>query len=713
MQCNPIRWLVGLTLASLMAANVQAAGVSVKFDLSQPSSAVFPADYFTVADSRQATGLRINLPTPDGCPWTNTSDCHEVRILNQLDGFNLQARITVPFTGPIDPATLNGYTVYLINGGEVGTGHGRGERISINRMVWDPVTNTAAFEPNELLKERTQYLVVVTDGVRDADGDPLERGWYDQLNSDSHPSSAKYREHLRIQMWIGVDYLPGERMRGLALFTTQTAAGDLVKIRNQIKATAPAPIDFNIAQKGTVNTRALFTVRDIDSAVFKRQNRAMTHASPFDLSPLTSALANLRFFDNVVDKVAYGRFSSPNYLTEMGIIPTTPTKSGQPRVQSREDRIVQIFLPKGPMPAGGWPVALFGHGLLMNMFDLSWNIPAVMASNGIATVMINVVGHGGGSEGTLELSMANQAAEISVPAGGRGIDQNKDGNIDGNEGLSAIDDYALLSYRDGLRQQVADLMQLVRQIEMGVDATGDGIRDLDPDRIYYAGHSLGGIYGTMLTAVEPKVRAGALVVPGGPIVEAGRLGGFRFELERALNQRNPKLTNDHGKFVEDMPLRNEQPKIVRADKAMEIQKYIDRSVWSMQSGSPVAFAPYLRKRPLAGNRAKPVIFQIAKGDSLVPNPTSSTLIRAGDLKDRTTYYRTDEAAKMEAVSPSGHMFLIDFQQGRPPIMFAIAAQRQIAKFFTSDGAVRTVPEIENKYFETPIKELPEQLNFIQ
>ena len=47
-------------------------------------------------------------------------------------------------------------------------------------------------------------------------------------------------------------------------------------------------------------------------------------------------------------------------------------------------------------------------------------------------------------------------------------------------------------------------MQLVRQIEVGIDVDGDGSADLNAQRIYYAGQSFGGIYGTIVLGIEPQ-----------------------------------------------------------------------------------------------------------------------------------------------------------------------------------------------------------------
>ena len=105
--------------------------------------------------------------------------------------------------------------------------------------------------------------------------------------------------------------------------------------------------------------------------------------------------------------------------------------------------------------------------------------------------------------------------------------------IDSTEGVNAAAPATIVSSRDGLRQTVIDLMQLVRQVEVGMDVDGDGSADLNAQRIYYAGQSFGGIYGTMLLGVEPNIQAGVPNVPGGSITEVARLGAFRLKLPLA------------------------------------------------------------------------------------------------------------------------------------------------------------------------------------
>jgi hypothetical protein len=188
-------------------------------------------------------------------------------------------------------------------------------------------------------------------------------------------------------------------------------------------------------------------------------------------------------------------------------------------------------------------------------------------------------------------------------------------------------------------------MQLVRQVEAGIDVDGDGSVDLDAQRIYYAGQSFGGIYGTIFLGVEPSIKAGVPNVPGGAIIEIVRLSPtFRGLGTASLAARQPPLLNLPGfAFDENIPLRDQAPVINNVPGALAIAEVFDRTEWVSQSGNPVSYAQFIRKQPLDGNAQKPVIFQFAKGDMTVPNPTTSAILRAGDLKDRATYFRNDLA----------------------------------------------------------------------
>ena len=357
--------------------------------------------------------------------------------------------------------------------------------------------------------------------------------------------------------------------------------------------------------------------------------------------------------------IAFGAFNSPDYQTPAKVIPAVGSRTGVPAVQGTNRLYFNLFLPSAPRPAAGWPVAIYGHGFTDDKNRSPFVVASVLASRGIATIATNVVGHGFGPLGTLTVNRT-AGSPVVLSAGGRGFDQNGNGAIDSTEGSSAAPPQTLVGSRDGLRQTVIDLMQLVREIEVGVDVDGDGTRDLDPSKISYFGQSFGGIYGTEFLAVEPNVRVGVPNVPGGAIIEIVRLSpAFRPLATLSLINRTPPLINLPGfAFNENMPLRNLPPLVDTVPGASAIQELFEWTEWAQQAGNPVAYAPHLRADPLDGVPAKSIILQFARGDQTVPNPTTSAIIRAGGIADRTTLFRNDLAFAANPATPKNpHTFL--------------------------------------------------------
>ena len=660
----------------------------------------FPTNLQTVADATQATGVRVSLPLPN-CA-ARPSDCADIAVLNTLDGFSLQPRISIPFSGAIDFGTVSSDTVFLANAS--------GNRIGINQTVWEPLSSTLHVEPDHLLEQATPYLLVVTDDLRSADGSRLDASQFRRFlnfGQTGDPAEKAYRKALLGALhWSGV--APGHIVDA-ALFTTQSITAISEKIRRQLDASSPAPVSFTI---GTLGERAAFSFSSVLGLVVKRQ---VGTAPTFSTSTIPAAIPVV---PGTIGTVAFGRFSSPDYETPARLIPAYGTATGTPVPLGTNNLYVNVYLPSGPEPGDGWPVAIFGHGFTDSKQGAPIAVASMLAANGIATVAVNVVGHGGGALGTITV-LRSGGPPVVVPAGGRGIDQDGNGTIDSTEGVNAAPPATIVGNRDGLRQTTVDLMQLVREIQVGVDVDGNGSRDLDPAKISYAGQSFGGIYGTQFMALEPAAHAGVLNVPGGSITEIARLSpSFRSLIGLALITRSPSLYNVPPdpilqNFVENIPLRNQPILVDTVPGASAIQEFLDRTQWAQESGDPVAYAPHLRAEPLAGESAKAVIVQFAKGDKTVPNPTASALIRAGDLADRATYFRNDLAfATVPGYTVKNpHTFLTNLGGAAAP--FAVAAQQQLAMFLASDGSVTIDPDGAGPLFETPIAgPLPETLNFI-
>lgn len=708
------RFLALIPALWLYAARPVAADVHPRFDLTSVRGGPFPSDRFTALDFRQATSRRVNLPKPD-CA-TRPSDCEDLDVINTLDGFNLQPRLAIPFDGDIDVASVDGASVFLLRlASTLPEANPGSARVGINQVVWDKATTTLFAESDELLDEHAVYGLVVTRAVRDAAGDPVEpseafRRFRHDLGRSHDPVLKLYRmELLCLLARASHAGVPEREIAVASVFTTQSATAVLRKIRRQIQE-RPAPVaDFGLGPDGA---RTVFPVGTLTALVFDRQ---VTTAPGFATSPVPVSL--LGVVPGAVDTLAFGRYLSPDYETADKIIPDVGTLFGVPEVQATEPVYFNLFLPAGTPPPGGWPVALFGHAFTDNKngttFGGPFAVAATLADSGFATVTINVVGHGGGSLGTLTAFPAG-GAPVTFPAGGRGIDQDGNGSIDVSEGLKAAPPRVIIGNRDGVRQTAVDLMAFVRAIEGGVDVDGDGSTDLDPARVYYFGQSLGGMYGTLLLAVEPDVRAGVLNVAGGSMVEVLRLGGLRATLGQTLAAHVPSLINVAGiTFDENLPLRDQPPVVNDVPGAIEIQEYVDDTEWVQQAGNAVAYAPHLRHDPFFGMAPRPVIFQFAKGDQVVPNPTTTAVLRAGDLADRATYFRNDLAFLANpAVPKNPHVFLTRVTTPSVAAM-ALAAQRQIAAFFASDGADVVDPDDAGALFEVPIvPPLPEDASFI-
>ena len=642
---------------------------------------LFPTNLDTVPDATQVTGLHVRLPQPS-CT-TNPSDCADIAELDQLDGFNIQPRLAIPFSGPVDLSTVSSSTVFLVGPG--------GEKVGINQVVWEPATNTLYAESDRQLAQDTTYLLVVTRGVRDANGAPLDAtAFRHDLNfgQTKDPAQKAYRKAL-------LDALPladPSDVAGASVFTTQsiTALGET--IRSQLPGSA---VNFNL---GTHGERTVFSAATTPLVTVTHQ----TATSTFVPSALPVFAPSSPLFAGI-GTVAFGTYDSPDYETAQAVIPAYGTKTGVPAVQSTNHVQFTLWEPSGAPPAGGWPTVIFGHGFTDSKDGAPVLVAGTLARAHLATIAIDVVGHGGFPGGFY--TATTTSGTVTFPDGGRGVDQNGNGVYDQNvEGVSAVGAAnELVATRDGLRQTTIDLMQLVKVLQQG------SIPGLSSSRIYYAGQSFGGIYGVQLLGLDPDIRAGVPNVPGGPITEIARLSpSFRPLVGLALLTHAPSLYNAAPNatltsFDENVPLRNLPPVTATPDQAA-IQQFIDWSIWEQQTGNPAAYAPHL---------TQPVIIQFARGDETVPNPTTSAIIRAGQLASRATLFRNDlafaDVAGYTVKNP--HTFLTNVFV---PVQaqFAFEAQAQIATFLASDGQMVIDPDGAGPYFETPTSMVPEDLAYL-
>ncbi len=683
----PVLVVVGL----LLPITAPAAGTVVRFAPSSMNDGPFPTDFLTVPDLLQKTGLRPNLPLPD-CE-SQPSTCQELSQLNQLDGFSLLPRVRLGFSAPVNRFTLKGgiFLVWLDNltGEEPGL-HPGGYVSGVNQLVHDPSTNTAFAESDEVLDQHRRYLLVVTDAVLDLASDPVGPDPdFTACITPPHPNA--YCSQLASA--LSQASVPGNVV-GASLFTTMSATSWLERARDVIQST-PTSVQL----ESPANTFRI-------SELFSITLRSQVKVSPPEFSDFTLPAPIL--FLPEVDRVVFGSYTSPNFLDAGQTIPATPTAVTVALPQESTKISFHTLLPKTAKPASGYPVAIFGHGLNDSRFGAPTLVANGLAKEGFATIAINAVGHGSGPQSTIDLFGFQGLTTLT--AGGRSVDLNGDNSIDSREGCLIITPVAV-GLRDCIRQTVIDLAQLVRAIRAGIDLDDDGSPDLDGNRIYYSGQSLGGLYGTVLTALEPDVRAAALNVGGGSVTDVGRWSPeFRFLVKDYLEARTPPLLNAGADFDEDYVLRDQPVKVADVPGAVEIQNVLELIEWFQQSGDPTAYAPHLKRSPLAGVPPKPVLWQFARGDRTVPNPQNSALIRGADMRGSSQLYRHD-LARQEApnLSENPHGYLVDITSAAG-LLIAKAAQDQIAGFFATGGAaIRNANVLVRSFFSNDIFETPARL----
>jgi hypothetical protein len=675
------------------SAPARSSSVEARLDLDAESASPFPADWFTVPDRAQRTGLRVSDHLAR-CV-AGASACDDLHLLAELDGFDLDPRLTVRFTGPIDVASVSTRSIFLVR-----LAAGPPEITGLERLVWDPDHSTLYGRPDSLLEPETRYGLVVTRELRDVAGRPVEpsaaftalmrSNGGPPLGSDQRAAFALLRRALERRG------IRPDRVVVASVFTTGSVSAFLEQARDALDRRPPAPALMTAPEGGG---RAWFPRSTLARVVFRRQigrvanpTAANDGAAPDgfrdEVLPL-EALAR-----DAVGGIGIGWYWSPWYLTPERRILEGPTLA--PFRAAGVDRPVPfvVVTPAGRPPPGGWPLAIFGHGYGGEMLSNVFLVAGGLARQGIATVAISVVGHGGGPEGRLVVSLAD-ARTLIVRVPGRGVDLDADGRIESTEGLTPLpgSPFASLGLRDGLRQQVVDLMALVRAVKGGLDLDGDGAPDTAKGPIGYVGHSLGGIYGTIFLAVESQVRVGALVVPGGPVSEIARLSRvFRPRLKEAFAHRVPSLLNLPDGFREDLPLRGDGPTIAPAPGALAIQEYLARLEWLGRRGDPVAYARHLRRSPLPGLDPARVLVELAAGDPVVPNPTTATLVRAGQLGDRTVVVRTDRVARAVGADwPDPHGFLLAVLAPGLIGRVAMLAQEQVARFLRDEGEAVWIP----------------------
>src|SRR5881398_1740425 len=471
-------------------------------------SRIFPDNAFTVADASQLTGRRINFregidyPNIGGvvqpsCTNADYSICDAFAQLNKLDGFDLQPRVLVPFTGAINLGSVNASDFFI------STDKGRFFS-GLRQLTFDPATNTLAGISDGFLSENTSYRIHVTNGILDNAGH--------RVNACGGACVVR--------------------------FTTRTATGELVRIRQSMdlplsnSANAYVLARFPDASTSTASRKLTFTQNGVND-VFLAASVEPSLVDPFNgivrtdqvkVDPTAPGAFQSTAVPNLIPPggagyYAFGSFLSPRYqfasasgrqdnpygvgdgFTD-GEIPPVPTT--QTPVPFGADRLGVIAVTPDPAQfPPPWPAAVYGPGFTRSKYDIFVSAD-YNASRGILTIATDPAGQSYGRGRDLD-GDGKIGTGLDDGVGPTGHVQAGGGELPSHKPLDGV--------RSGLIQTTVDNMALGRALTK-LDIPGVGTNLVDPKRIMYYGISFGGIYGTMLMGTDPLFKRGLLNVPG-------------------------------------------------------------------------------------------------------------------------------------------------------------------------------------------------------
>lgn len=441
-------------------------------------------------------------------------------------------------------------------------------------------TDTLLLRPLVPLQEKTQYAVVITDRMLDADGKPVRSPFDFVYHPAQEEGIARLEDHLSnadLASYYGD--IGGKGLKHVAFawtFTTQPVTEDLRVIRDGLYGKGPLaglakqfPAEAEAARAaGKVTLEALTEGAEEPDGWEKDPKCAQVvdhyYIIRFDVvkDTLRELAAQGFGFDgptldvliesfNAIDHIMVGTFQSPFFISG-GPKGKDPNASFNMDFATGEGELhtdtVQFMLtvPKETATRKQpFPVAYYGHGYTSSSIE-SLGFAGWMAAHGVATVGMNATFHGL-ELGETELNLARGlfATACEAPFGSAML-QNRARDLDGDGSYDSGGDYwtsYLFHTRDVVRQSAVDLLQMFRVFksfdgktlspqdldrngsldDLAGDFDHNGVPDVGgPDVEFYAwGQSLGGILAPFVAALDPQVVAAAPTAGSGGLLDVG------------------------------------------------------------------------------------------------------------------------------------------------------------------------------------------------
>jgi pimeloyl-ACP methyl ester carboxylesterase len=497
----------------------------------------------------QAADGTVNVPY-----GANDSDASVKAALSALDGFSTVAPITMTFSSTIDAATIKGNVRVFEVSSDPATK--AVTAVVAELQALDPTDlaaggdyvlstsgTTLAIVPLKPLKPKTSYLVTVNNGVGGRNGDTVTSSIAYLLAKRTTSLLNEGRSVVPVlsdddaTAFESVRLLTNAAEAVVQAYTVTTDAGDVIA-------------DLNAADIALSWSFSTQSVGDVLAQVYAQ--KPTNPLSSVETTAITTLTSKSDLYKGVLDVPYYLDKTAPlssawQYEVSDGVYgivhagnPLSPaTKVSASKSTETIPLLLSIpneaTIPTGK-PADGWPTVIFQHGITRNRTDMI-ALADTLAAIGVAVVAIDLPLHGIVVDSDVEvssLSAAQQSAHIVATSFEDAprertfsldlVVQNDAGSIvalgggDGpdSSGRHFVNLASLLTTRDNLRQGASDLFALTSALD-SLSYDGDDTADFDTDKIYFVGHSLGGMVGTLYLQHETRVRDAVLAMPGGGV----------------------------------------------------------------------------------------------------------------------------------------------------------------------------------------------------
>jgi len=431
----------------------------------------YPSTYWTVEDETAPSGLRLAyhadaLWSPDGPLPVDPV------MFNFADGASPTSPVMVNLGRDVASAQLWGWGSQgdsLADGVPVALIHAEtGARVPLltemdqtNRDLGYAGRHALILRPMAPLEHGARYLAVLTADLRDEDGAPFDSPDAFVALRDDIPTSDREVEAMRPRY--------GD------LFDVAASAGFA---QDDLLLAWEFQVSSDDGVTGPIRSMRAQALADIaDSGV------------PYEITEIEFAP------NDDVAVLVRGTFQPPNFLDDTNSLELDPGFGVTEQSRERPSYDFTMIIPPVALERGGLPLVQFGHGIFGTGEGYLTGgtgeaiVQPLAAEHEVVVIATDWIGL---SSGDLNLILDEVTTDLSR--------------------ITLVTDRLAQSLVNNLALTELALGALQSDPALGLDA-GEAL--LDSDAVYYYGISLGGIQGSSLVSISPRISRAVVAVPGG------------------------------------------------------------------------------------------------------------------------------------------------------------------------------------------------------